>query len=60
MGQLLKLYYQMTEFEIKERLAESGKTTKKELRNYLKRFDGRYDKKLGKKCIDEIYNSIRK
>lgn len=51
--------YTMTEQQIKEAMAGSGKMKITDLMNYMKvRYTGKYDPKLAKECAKEIVASF--
>lgn len=51
--------YTMTEQQIKEAMAGSGKMKVTDLMNYMKsRYPGKYDPKLAKVCAQEIVRSF--
>ncbi len=56
---LLKEAKEMTEGQIKEAMAMSGKITIPQLMSYMKsRYTGKYDLNLAKICAKEIKDSI--
>jgi hypothetical protein len=51
---------QMTELQIKQRIAESGKMTQKDVLNYFKRWEGQYDSKTVRSIAKEMIGEAKK
>lgn len=51
---------QMTESQIEQRIAESGKMTQKDVLNYFKRWEGEYDPKNVQRLAKEMIQEAKK